>query len=32
MYKFEFTDKKDPTRIKFRVFFDGDDPKAPGYA
>lgn len=31
MYKFEFTDKKDPTKIKFRVFFDGNDPKAPGY-
>lgn len=31
MYKFEFTDDADPTKIKFRVFMDGNDSRAPGF-
>ena len=31
IYKFEFTDPKDPTKASFQVLFDGNDPKAPGY-
>jgi hypothetical protein len=31
MYKFEFTDPKDPTTARFRVMMDGNDPKAPGF-
>jgi hypothetical protein len=31
IYQFEFTDPTDPTKVSFRVLFDGNDPMAPGY-
>lgn len=31
MYQFEFTDKNDPTQMRFKVILDGNDPEAPGF-
>ena len=31
VYQFGFTDPTDPTKVSFRVLFDGNDPTAPGY-
>ena len=31
IYKFEFANPGDPTKINFQVMFDGNDPMAPGY-
>jgi hypothetical protein len=31
IYKFIFTDPKDPTKATFEVMLDGNDPSAPGY-
>jgi hypothetical protein len=31
IYKFTFTDPKDPTKATFEVMMDGDDPSAPSY-
>jgi hypothetical protein len=31
MYQFEFTDKNDPTEMRFKVILDGNDSEAPGF-